>query len=286
MDEERVEEAIRQANQLREEDEAAEQAAADVENQLANEYQVLNPPQSQEELDVFEQIGLERPAQQDQEGEGEGNRWCEVFQVPNALPEADYRSNIARLNSGQRKIFLECMRRIKEGEAFHFFISGGAGVGKSFLIDTLYQAAERHYRKLPGNDGSTIKVLLCAPTGKAAFNIRGMTLHSAFSLPLTQENGELLPLSANTLNKLRSKLRDIKLLVVDEISMVGRKMLKKLDARMRQIFNSDQPFGGIAVIVVGDFNQLRPVGDGYVLAFAANHFRTNTFFSFQMGLPS
>ena len=69
---------------------------------------------------------------------------------------------------------------------------GGAGVGKSFLIEVLYQTLNRYYAHLPGNQPEFQKVLLTAPTGRAAHNIGGLTLHSAFDLPLNQYRGKQL----------------------------------------------------------------------------------------------
>ena len=104
----------------------------------------------------------------------------------------------------------------------------------------------------------TIKVLLCAPTGKAAFNIRGSTLHSAFKIPVEQCNAALKRLSSNVKNQLCSLYRDLKLLIIDEISMVSSKLFHHLDSRMKELFNENEPFGGISLLAFGDFNQLHP----------------------------
>ena len=59
-------------------------------------------------------------------------------------------------------------------------------------------------------------------------------------------------------------MKDLQLLIIDEISMVGFTMFQQVDARLQQIMRSKAPFGGISVVVLGDFNQLRPVGDKYI----------------------
>ena len=67
---------------------------------------------------------------------------------------------------------------------------------------------------------------MAAPTGKAVHNIHGMTLRSAFALPVIEFGGEIPNLSSDMLNTLRSKLLCLKLIVIDEISMVGSKILR------------------------------------------------------------
>jgi len=77
---------------------------------------------------------------------------------------------------------------------FYEYVGGGAGVGKSRLISTIFQSITWRSNKLPGATDSA-KFLLCAPTGKAAFGIRELTLHSVFPLPVNQTSGPLRPLS-------------------------------------------------------------------------------------------
>ncbi|RWS18179.1 ATP-dependent DNA helicase PIF1-like protein [Leptotrombidium deliense] len=143
------------------------------------------------------------------------------------------------------------------------FVTGGAGVGKSHLIKAIFQSITRHFMKDIGVDLDCIAVLLCAPTGKAAFNINGVTIHSAFQLPVNQYNGKTA-LSADISNTMLNKLMNLKLIIIDEISMVGAKMFSLVDSRLKQIFKTDKAFGDKSVIVFGDFNQLPPVADKFV----------------------
>ncbi|KAG2193629.1 hypothetical protein INT47_007461 [Mucor saturninus] len=109
-----------------------------------------------------------------------------------------------------------------------------------------------------GNEYSP--VLLTAPTGKAAFNIQGQTLHNAFQLPVSQnDNAALGALSASVSHFMSVGLKDVRVLIIDEISMVGVKIFGLIDQRLRTIFDATLPFGGISVIVLGDFFQLSPV---------------------------
>ena len=100
-------------------------------------------------------------------------------------------------------------------------------------------------------------VIRLAPTGIAAFGINGMTVHSALSLPVKPPFN---PLAPSTLSKLQHQWKDIKLLIIDEKSMIGRTMAGKMDSRLQQII-ADEVMGGIGVLLFGDFAQLPPVGD-------------------------
>ena len=101
--------------------------------------------------------------------------------------------------------------------------------------------------------------LLTAPTGVAAFNINGMTLHSAFLLG-TAKYSLSQALNHDKLNTLRGTLSNLKLLIIDEISMVGSNMLLLIHKRLQQIMGinrDDVTFGNISILAV---YQLPPVG--------------------------
>ena len=104
-------------------------------------------------------------------------------------------------------------------------------------------------------------VLLTAPTGVAAFNIDGMTLHSALLLGCTKYSG-FQPLSHDRLNSLRTKLSHLMFVIIDEVSMVGSNMLLEIHKRLTQIkgVSNDVMFGGVSILAVGDLNQLPPIG--------------------------
>ncbi|CAG2209097.1 unnamed protein product [Mytilus edulis] len=150
---------------------------------------------------------------------------------------------------------------VKEGktpEPFSIFITGGAGTGKSHIIRCIYHEATRILSKV-SNTPDSVSVLLTAPTGTAAFNIQGMTVHAAFAI---NKNATLpyQPLGENLLNSLRNKLQTLKILIVDEISMVDEKIFAYIHGRLSQIKHSKQPFGNISILAVGDFYQLPLVG--------------------------
>ena len=126
-------------------------------------------------------------------------------------------------------------------------VSGTAGTGKSYLIHCLRLFLQH-------------QVVVAAPTGVAAFNIDGHTLHSLFSLPT---RGEFKDLEGERLTKLQLSYSEVKYLIIDEMSMVGRKTLGQVDRRLRQAFphHSQQVFGGCSCLLFGDFGQLPPVMD-------------------------
>ncbi len=134
----------------------------------------------------------------------------------------------------------------------HIFLTGKAGTGKTTFLHNL--------------KGDTAKrMIVTAPTGVAAINAGGVTLHSFFQLPF----GPFLPGSeAHENNRQRmfrfskDKKRIIKsldLLVIDEISMVRADLLDAVDAVLRQHRRNEQPFGGVQLLMIGDLHQLSPV---------------------------
>ena len=126
-------------------------------------------------------------------------------------------------------------------------VSGTAGTGKTYLI---------HCIRLLLRDS----VRVAAPTGVAAFNIDGHTLHSLLSLPT---KGEYKDLEGERLHCMQQSLAGMRYLVIDEMSMVGRKTFGQIDKRLRQVFphHADQLFGGCSCLLFGDFGQLPPVMD-------------------------
>jgi hypothetical protein len=195
-----------------------------------------------------------------------------IEQRPNILEETDFYSHVRSLNNQQRTVYqyvenwcTSVSRQHKTGIAvqpMHLFVSGGAGTGKSHLISALYQMA---LRKLyhEGENPDDVKVLLTAPTGTAAHNISGTTLHSAFLLPLGQAKS-YIKLSDDKRNALRTKAGSLKMLIIDEISMVGSDILLQIHYRLCEIKSSSDPFGGISVVVFGDLYQLPPVMQQFV----------------------
>ena len=140
------------------------------------------------------------------------------------------------------------------------FLSGPGGVGKSHIIKLIHYETMVRLRQLSEfYEPSEVPVLLTAPTGTAAFGIRGITLHSAFCLS-NDSKDSYRSLSSSKLNTLRASLSKLKLLIIDEISMVGADTLHIIHRRLEEITGeTDLPFGGVSILAVGDLYQLPPV---------------------------
>ena len=108
-------------------------------------------------------------------------------------------------------------------------VQGGAGTGKTRLIDVLTQQVERIMRK-PGDNPSHPYILKLAYTGTAAANIKGQTLHSAFSFNF---GNTYLSLNDKARDEKRTILQNLIYLVIDEYSFIDADMLHKLDLRMQ-----------------------------------------------------
>lgn len=139
-----------------------------------------------------------------------------------------------------------------------------AGVGKSTLIKAIYQTVIKRCLKIPGNNPNEMVVSLMASTGEAAFNIGGSTIHSMLQILVNQQSKQLILLNNDNRNTLYSMFTKLKLIIIDEISMCGSKMLNYINSRLQQIFCSNSYFANIPIIVFGDFYQLPPVGDRWI----------------------
>lgn len=137
-------------------------------------------------------------------------------------------------------------------------VSGTAGTGKSFVVKCVIKQAREQY----GEEQVEAAVRLAAPTGTAAFNIGGRTLHSLLGRPVPLPK-DLPKLNGQALTNLQVRLKGMRMLIIDEMSMIGRRFLAAIDARLREVFpaKSREWFGGVSVCMMGDFGQLPPVMD-------------------------
>ena len=176
------------------------------------------------------------------------------------LPDEEYLKLLRSLNLRQREFFNHIVHWIKcKDEPVYAFLTGGAGVGKSVVIRALYQTLYRILNLKDGENPDDKRILLCAYMGFAAFNISGQTICSAFHKKMYNKGTNHL--SADELNTFRIKYRHLKVVIIDEISMVGNMTLSFIDTRLQQLTGSKAAFGGLSVIAVGDLYQLKPVGD-------------------------
>jgi hypothetical protein len=180
-----------------------------------------------------------------------------------AVSEDDLAAKIAKLSKDQLRCLKYVQMKLEKKEQILLMIMGNAGTGKSFLLEVIIDWLRLNHSDLPGHD----PVLIGAPTGLAAKNINGRTLHSLLKLPVRKrtERAELLALSARVKESLKAQVGHKRFMVVDEISMVGANMLTYVHKRLCEALKSDgddeQLFGGMHMIVAGDFFQLKPIGE-------------------------
>ena len=128
-------------------------------------------------------------------------------------------------------------------------VHGGAGSGKSSVINIVKQWVHL-ILQTSGDSPDCPYIIVTAPTGTAAANIRGQTLHSAFSFNFGNEH---FSLSDKKRDEKRSLLRNLKCVIIDEISMVKSDLLFQLDMRLREVTQKPEKiFGGVAIFVFGD----------------------------------
>ncbi|KAI2951841.1 hypothetical protein CBS147321_1253 [Aspergillus niger] len=143
---------------------------------------------------------------------------------------------------------------VQQGKSI--FFTGSAGTGKSVLMREIIKKLRDKYKKEPD------RVAVTASTGLAACNIEGVTLHSFAGIGLGKEPVPELVKKIKKNQKARNRWMRTKVLIVDEVSMVDGDLFDKLEEIARRIRNNGRPFGGIQLVVTGDFFQLPPVPEG------------------------
>lgn len=194
-----------------------------------------------------------------------------VNNQPTDVSDDFLRQSVRSLNKTQRyaydTVLSWCRSKIKnmnslkpeEVKPIYLFITGGAGAGKSHLIKTIYHTAAKTFRHACKNP-ELPTVLLMAPTGVSAININGTTINTALAIP--QQTSDNLPaMSDQKKTQLRLSFSELKLIIIDEISMVGNITLLHIHQRLQQVFGTGnlQLFAGISIIAVGDLYQLPPI---------------------------
>ena len=152
-----------------------------------------------------------------------------------------------------------------EGSENNIFVTGRAGTGKSTLLSYLIENTKK-------------KVAVCAPTGVAALNVGGVTIHSLFGFPFGILGTEDIGRHLN--RRTREVLAAIDMLVIDEVSMVNADLMDTMSRAMGIARGRRKlPFGGAQVVMFGDPYQLAPVpGNNEERAYMAENYQSNWFF--------
>lgn len=134
-----------------------------------------------------------------------------------------------------------------EHTGISIFLTGKAGTGKTTFLRTIQQR-------------STKRMIVVAPTGVAAINANGVTIHSFFQLPLSPfvPESTVKPRFEYSKQK-RQIMRTLDLLIIDEISMVRADILDAIDSILRRFREHNKPFGGVQLLMIGDLQQLTPI---------------------------
>jgi len=152
----------------------------------------------------------------------------------------------------------------------NLFLTGKAGTGKTTFLHSI-------------RENSPKRMIVVAPTGVAAINAKGVTIHSFFQLsfapfvPNTRPAKEFFRFSKEKINIIRS----LDLLVIDEISMVRADLLDAVDFVLRQFRRNEQPFGGVQLLMIGDLEQLAPVVKDEEWSLLSSYYKTPFFFDSQ-----
>lgn len=137
---------------------------------------------------------------------------------------------------------------LKSGK--NVFLTGSAGAGKTYVLNQYIQYLKEH--KVP--------VAITASTGIAATHMNGMTIHAWSGIGVKDYLNEADLMSLGNRKYLRDKMEAVKVLIIDEISMLHKRQLDLVNKVLKFFKSNELPFGGIQVILAGDFFQLPPVG--------------------------
>ena len=135
---------------------------------------------------------------------------------------------------------------IHKNDQICIFIEGGAGVGKMQVAKVIYHSLEKFYSSQPGENPDDIHAIILAPTGMAAYDINGNTIHGGLGIDINKKDAT--PLSYNKLNTLRSKYNKIKAVFVDEKSMVGRELFKKSEKKIMRNYGNNKTIWSLTCV--------------------------------------
>ena len=145
-------------------------------------------------------------------------------------------------------------------DPFNMFLSGGAGIGKSFFVNLVTECLKKTLKYAGRNCDDHPSVVVTASTGKAATNINGTILYSAFSFSVREGSFNQGKLGNERLYELQMKYKHLTVLLFDEISMIGKETFEDLNKNLQKIMNRcNIDFGGVSILLIGNFCQLPPL---------------------------
>ncbi|KAJ6784737.1 hypothetical protein PWT90_08569 [Aphanocladium album] len=194
------------------------------------------------------QLKNQRSTKQDATETGAAEAY-QALREESAMPPQP-RSDTIALSSEQRHV-LDLV--VNQGQSV--FFTGPAGTGKSVLMRAIISELKAKYAR------EAERVAVTASTGLAACNIGGITLHSFSGIGLGKEEANVLVKKVRRNPKAKNRWLKTKVLIIDEISMVDGDLFDKLSQIGRVIRNNGRPWGGIQLVITGDFFQLPPVPD-------------------------
>ena len=238
--------------------------------------QILDSALEQENADCVEEGLVEHPefdhADPGQIIDKETDKETSIYRKIDIPNDKELKENTRSLDVYQREVINIGVKYAKgivksrrEGNkvptAPLLMVHGGAGAGKSTVITVLAQWMQKILQH-EGHDTDCPCVMKTAFTGTAASNIDGQTLHASFGFPFDKK---YCSLSDKVRDQKRAALKNLKMVIIDEVSMVKSDMLYQLDLRLQEITEKvGLPFGGLAIIAFGDMMQLKPVMGRYI----------------------
>ena len=220
-----------------------------------------------------------KPADEDAAVEDEGIKI--IGEAETAMHDAhdmdydtiDLSERIGMLNEDQRRIFEQVIDHLhhqhrhetddckcRDLKPLHMFVSGVGGTGKSFLIETIRSQVKEIWKGHAGDDTTCV---VAAPTGLAAYNVGGVTVHRLFQLPI-EHKGKMAgywSLSKVGQKVMRTNLHFLKLIIIDETSVLSSLNLAYIHLQLKELFGGagDDYFRSMNMLFVGDILQLPPV---------------------------